>query len=120
MTDKQELARERTDWAEDRTILANERTFAGWLRTGMGAVAVAIGLAAVFREADPAWLAKAVSTIFVGAGVFMFVGAALRSHAAQRRISSHSATPTPARRMLILAAILTAGAVATGAILWTL
>ena len=49
---KTEWAEDRTDWAEDRTILANERTFAGWMRTGMAAIAIAVGLKAVFNDAD--------------------------------------------------------------------
>lgn len=40
---KNEMAKDRTDWAEDRTALANERTFAGWMRSVMAAVAIAMG-----------------------------------------------------------------------------
>ena len=120
MTDKNQMAEDRTDWAEDRTILANERTFAGWMRTGMASLAVAIGLRAVFGPFDPTWVAKAVATVFVVTAVLIFWAAALQSRKAQERIASHSASVQPHGRMTILAALLTLGSAATGAILWLL
>ena len=127
MTDKQDLAEERTDWAEDRTdwaedrtILANERTFAGWMRTGMAALAVGIGLKAVFGDFDPTWVAKSVATLFVVAAVLIFWAAALQSRKAQKRIASHSTSVQSHKRMTTLAILLSAGSVATGAILWWL
>ncbi|MCP1167798.1 YidH family protein [Limimaricola litoreus] len=117
---KTRWAEDRTDWAEDRTLLANERTFAGWMRTGMAALAVAIGLKAVFGEFEPTWLAKAVATIFIVTAVLIFVAAAHEARRAQRRISSHVAEAQGARRMLILAVMLSLGGLATSAILWLL
>ena len=117
---KTKWAEDRTDWAEDRTLLANERTFAGWMRTGMAALAVAIGLKAVFGDFDPTWMAKAVATIFIVIAVLIFAAAARETRRAQRRISSHVAEAQGARRMLILAVLLSLGAIATGAILWLL
>ncbi len=120
MTDKDEMAEDRTDWAEDRTILANERTFAGWMRTGMASLAVAIGLKAVFGAFDPTWVAKSVATVFVAIAVMIFWAAALQSRRAQKRIASHSASVQPHHRMTILAALLSFGSVAIGVILWWL
>lgn len=120
MTDKNDLAQERTDWAEDRTILANERTFAGWMRTGMASLAIAVGLKAVFGDFDPTWLAKSVATIFILAAVLIFWLAARQSRKAQDRIDSHSAAPQPPKHMELLATILSIGAISTGAILWFL
>ena len=117
---KTKWAEERTDWAEDRTLLANERTYAGWLRTGAACVAVALGLKAVFEETDPEWLAKAVSTLFLIAAVGVFVSAAQQSHKAQKRIHEHDTAAMPPRRMIVFAAVLVVGTVATGVILWTL
>lgn len=117
---KTKWAEDRTDWAEDRTLLANERTFAGWMRTGMGALAVAIGLKAVFGDFDPTWLAKAVASIFILIALLIFAAAAHEARKAQRRITSHDAEAQGARRMLILALLLSLGGLATGAILWLL
>ena len=118
--DTTELAKDRTDWAEDRTLLANERTFAGWMRTGMAAVAVAIGLKAVFGEFEPVWAAKAVASIFIVTAVLIFLAAAQQSRKARQRIHEHDTEAQPSRRMTIAAGLLIAGAVGTGAILWTL
>ena len=117
---KTKWAEDRTDWAEDRTLLANERTYAGWLRTGAACVAVALGLKAVFDEAQPTWLAKGVATVFLVAAVGIFVSAAQQARKAQARIAEHDTEATPPRRMVLLSAFLVLGTVATGGILWTL
>ena len=117
MSDKKDYAEERTDWAEDRTILANERTFAGWMRTGMACVALALGLKAVFGDFEPTWLAKAVAIIFILAAILIFWAAAVNSRKAQKRIDTHDTEAQSHTKMLILALILTAGSVATGAVL---
>ena len=118
--DSTELAKDRTDWAEDRTLLANERTFAGWMRTGMACVALALGMRAVFDGTEPTWIAKAVSTVFIAAALGIFYASADKSRAAQRRITAHDAEAQPHKRMTAIAAILSLGAVATGALLWAL
>lgn len=120
MTEKNDLAQVRTDWAEDRTVLANERTFAGWMRTGMAALGLAVGLKAVFGDFDPKWLAKSVATIFVAAAIIIFWSAAVKSRQAQRRLSSHKTAPQGAGRMFALASIMTIGAASIGVVLWLL
>ncbi|PRY22157.1 putative membrane protein [Aliiruegeria haliotis] len=116
----EELADTRTAWAEDRTILANERTFASWMRTGMACIAVALGLKAVFQDTDYPLLAKAVAEIFVLSALLIFWASVRKSRKAHKRMSEHDAEAQSARRMALLAAILSIGAVATGIILWTL
>ena len=118
--DSTELAKDRTDWAEDRTLLANERTFAGWMRTGMACVALALGLKAVFRETEPTWIAKGVATVFILTAIWVFWSAALKSRQAQKRITAHDLEAQHHANMTRIAAILTAGALGTGAILWAL
>jgi putative membrane protein len=117
---KTQWAKDRTDWAEDRTLLANERTFAGWLRTGAACVAVALGLTAVFGEAEPTWLAKGAATVFLLAAAGIFVASAQQSYKAQSRITEHDTEAQPPRRMIVLSAALVLGTAVTGGILWTL
>lgn len=118
--DKNELAKDRTDWAEDRTVLANERTFAGWMRTGMAAVAVAIGLQAVFGQADPPWLPKAVATIFLGIAVVIFWSARGQASKAQDRLHDHDAEKQPVSLFTFASVAFSVASVAVGYILWRL
>jgi putative membrane protein len=120
MTNSNELAKDRTDWAEDRTILANERTFAGWMRTGMASLAVAIGLRAVFGAFEPTWAAKLVATIFVIAAVYIFWAAHASATKTLDRLHDHHANAQPNRRMQLMAVIFSVASIAVGVILWML
>ncbi|MDB2406966.1 DUF202 domain-containing protein [Jannaschia sp.] len=117
---KTDWAEDRTDWAEDRTVLANERTFAGWMRTGMAAIAIAVGLRAVFNEAEPAWLPKLVSSVFIGAALMIFFSAWRNSSKGHDRLDTHDTEEQSTRTFAILATVFSVGGVAVGAILWTL
>lgn len=117
---KNDLAEDRTDWAEDRTALANERTFAGWMRTGMAAIAIAVGLRAVFGGADPTWVPKAVSTLFIAAALFIFWSARINACRALSRLENHKAEPQSGRHFTVLAGAFSLGAVTVGIVLWTL
>lgn len=117
---KEAWAERRTDWAEDRTILANERTFAGWMRTALTAVAVALGLQALFRGIEPDWVAKLVASIFVGAAIVVIWTAERAAARTARRMDPHEVNALSRRRMRIVAAVVSLGALATGAILWML
>ena len=117
---KTQWALDRTDWAEDRTVLANERTFAGWMRTGMAAIAIAVGLKAVFREADPTWLPKTVSTVFVAASLVIFFSAWKNAKAGQKRLDTHDTEEQDSRTFAVLSTVFSIGAVAVAGILWTL
>ncbi|CTQ49802.1 YidH family protein [Jannaschia donghaensis] len=118
--DKNSLAKDRTDWAEDRTTLANERTFAGWMRTGMAAIAIAVGLRAVFGEAEPTWVPKLVSTLFVIAALFIFWSARQNACKTQTRLDEHQAEVQSRENYTLLSIIFSVGAVTIGIVLWTL
>ncbi|MBM2574981.1 DUF202 domain-containing protein [Jannaschia sp. Os4] len=118
--DKNELAKDRTDWAEDRTLLANERTFAGWMRTGMAAVALALGLRAIFGEAEPVWLPKTVATLFLAIAIVIFWSARIQAGKAQRRLDDHHAEAQPVHLFTLMASVFSFAAVAVGYVLWTL
>ena len=120
MSDSNKLAETRTDWAEDRTILANERTFAGWMRTGMACLGVALGLKAVFGGFSPTWVPKLVANLFVLVAIFIFWSARNKSCQTLRRMEEHSTNAQPSRNMTLISAVMTCGAIATGAILWWL
>lgn len=120
MSDKNDLAENRTDWAEDRTILANERTFAGWMRTGMACVGVALGLKAVFGDFEPTWAPKVVANVFIALSLFIFWTARNKSCKTQQRMNEHATNAQSSRNMTITAGVLSLGAVATGAVLWWL
>jgi putative membrane protein len=115
-----ELADTRTAWAEDRTVLANERTFAGWMRTGMACVALALGLKAVFKDSDHTLIAKGAAEVFILAAVLIFWSAVNKCRQAKKRMDEHDVEGQSQTRMLLLALILTFGALVTGAILWLL
>lgn len=117
---KTRWAEDRTDWAEDRTVMANERTFAGWMRTGLAAVAVAIGLKAVFGAFEPTWAAKTVATVFIAGAVFIIWSAHRAARDTTERMTEHAVNGQSTRNMTLVAALLTLGSVATGAILWML
>ncbi|MEM9797513.1 MAG: DUF202 domain-containing protein [Pseudomonadota bacterium] len=117
---KTDWAEWRTDWAEDRTVLANERTFAGWMRTGMAAIAIAVGLRAVFNEAEPTWVPKAVATLFILAALTIFYAAWKNSCKGQRRLDTHDTEEQETRTFGLLASIFSIGAVAVCVVLWTL
>lgn len=117
---RQKWAEDRTDWAEDRTIQANERTFAGWMRTGMAAVALALGLKAIFGAFEPTWVAKAVATLFLVIAITIFWSARNRARQTLSRLDSHETEPVSTLGFTMLAVALTAGAIATGAVLWLL
>ena len=86
---RDEAAEARTDLAEDRTILANERTFAGWMRTGLAAVGIGIGFNALFDALQPAWIPKAIATVFLVIGIFVVIAAERRACAVMRRLEPH-------------------------------
>ncbi|NKB26694.1 MAG: DUF202 domain-containing protein [Rhodobacteraceae bacterium] len=117
---EQDMAEERTDWAEDRTMLANERTFGGWMRTGMASVGVALGLKAVFAAFEPTWVPRLVASIFILVAVLIFWAARRNAAKMMQRLNSHVAESASTTRMTIITVVLSAGAAATGLILWFL
>ena len=118
--DNKDMARDRTRWAEDRTLMANERTFSSWMGTGLGAIGVAIGLKAVFGAFEPTWAAKLVASIFLFAAIAIFWAARGQAHKTYSKLRENDANIQPTRNFTMLASILTAAALATGGILWSL
>lgn len=120
MSDKNNLAEERTDWAEDRTLLANERTYAAWIRTGLASLAIALGLRALFRPFEPDWVPKLVAEVFVLTAILIFWAARQNACETQSRMDEHATRSQSTRRITLLATILSFAAIATGIILWLL
>ncbi|SPJ25778.1 DUF202 domain-containing protein [Palleronia abyssalis] len=120
MNPKQKMARERTDWAEDRTILAAERTYAGWVRTGLTAVVVAIGLQALFRLEEPAWLPRAVASVFLLGALLVFLAGWSEARISHRNFKTHGCRVQPFWRITLLTVILALGTMGTAAVLWLL
>lgn len=118
--DRTDLAEERTAWAEDRTLMANERTFAGWMRTGMAAVGIGLGFNALFGRLEPDWVPRAIATLFILMGVFIFWAAQRHGCAVHARLSAHQAEPLKGMKLRLVAAMLSLGALALVAALWLL
>ncbi len=114
------LAQDRTEWAEDRTVLANERTYAGWMRTGLASVGMGLAFNAIFRATEPTWLAKAVATIFVAIGIYIFWGAWRHACKVKERLNSHAASPLPSSRLGVITGCFVFGSAALGVVLWIL
>ncbi|GAA4760584.1 hypothetical protein GCM10023219_00310 [Stakelama sediminis] len=109
-----------TQLAEDRTILALERTFAGWLRTGMASLGIGIGFLALFQELHPNWLPRALATLFILLGIFIFWSAERRASEAIERLHTHSIQRVSRRYLRAIALSVSIGAVILIAGLWSL
>lgn len=118
--DRTELAEDRTDWAEDRTIMANERTFAGWMRTGLAAVGIGLGFNALFGKLEPLWIPKAIASIFMIIGIFIFWVAQRNGCAVQGRLNSHHATPVKPTNLRLVSGFMATGAIALIIAIWAL
>lgn len=118
--DRTDLAEDRTDWAEDRTLMANERTFAGWMRTGLAAVGIGLGFNALFGKIEPAFVPKAIATVFILIGIFIFYAAQRKACAVTSRLKAHEADPLDTMNMRLIAAFMTLGSVSLMAGIWLL
>ena len=116
--ERTDLAEDRTEWAEDRTIMANERTFAGWMRTGLAAVGIGLGFNALFGKFEPFWVPKAIASLFMIIGIFIFWVAQRNGSAVQDRLSSHQATPVKPYNMRIISGLMASGAIALVLAIW--
>jgi putative membrane protein len=119
-SNRTDLAEERTDLAEDRTALANERTFAGWVRTGMAAIGIGLAFNALFKAFEPAWVAKAIATLFILLGVFLTIMAERRACAIARRIETHSVKEMAQMNLRVISIAISLGSVALVAGIWLL
>lgn len=118
--ERTELAEDRTEWAEDRTIMANERTFAGWMRTGLAAVGIGLGFNALFGKLEPLWVPKAIASLFMIIGIFIFWVAQRNGCAVQTRLDSHHATPVKPNNMRLVSGLMALGAIALTIAIWTM
>ncbi len=118
--ERTDLAEDRTEWAEDRTIMANERTFAGWMRTGLAAVGIGLGFNALFGTLEPLWVPKAIATLFMIIGIFIFWAAQRNGCAVLARLSSHQATPVKPTNMRIISGLMGSGAIALIIAIWAM
>ena len=114
------LAHKRTDMAEDRTVLANERTFASWFRTGFASVGIGLGLQALFVRMQPEWAPRAIATLFLAFGIFLFVAAERRACQVMERLRAHDIQEFKNKRMRMMAIIASAGVAALIAAMWLL
>jgi putative membrane protein len=117
--ERTDWAEKRTDWAEDRTIMANERTFAGWMRTGLAAVGIGLGFNALFGRLEPAWLPKALASMFILVAIAIFFAAQAKAAAVAQRLEQHKAEPMRGLALRLVAAGLTLASIGLmGAIWW--
>lgn len=86
----------------------------------MASLGIAIGLSAVFKEAEPTWVAKSVAMIFVVIALIIFQMARRAACKVQSRLDSHRAEPPGTGGIAMITTVFSIGAVATGAILWWL
>ncbi len=118
--ERTDLAEDRTDWAEDRTLMANERTFAGWMRTGLASVGIGLGFNALFGKLDPIWLPKAIATLFIMIGIFIFWVAERKGCSVQSRLEAHKSEPIERMSMKLVAGAMGLGSAALAVSIWIL
>ncbi|WP_374517047.1 YidH family protein [Brevundimonas sp.] len=114
------LAEDRTDLAEDRTALANERTFAGWARTAMAAIGIGLAFNALFQAMEPAWVPKAIATVFILLGLFLTVMAERRACAVASRLDTHSVKEMAQMNLRVIAIAMGLGGAALIVAIWML
>ncbi|MEE4210360.1 MAG: DUF202 domain-containing protein [Parvularcula sp.] len=120
MASGEDLSEQRTDLAEDRTILANERTFAGWMRTGMAAVGIGLAFNAVFTKIEPAWVARAIASVFIGVGIVIFFLAEQKACSVIERMDPHEIEPIKQFNMKLIASLMSLAAVLLLIAIWFL
>ena len=108
----------RVELAEDRTLLANERTFAGWLRTGLAAVGIGVGFHALFQRMEPAWVPRAIATLFLLVALAVVVAAERRARAVMERLDAHVVVGARRMNLRLITMAMAAGAVALIAAIW--
>lgn len=118
--DRTDLAEDRTDWAEDRTVMANERTFAGWMRTGLAAVGIGLGFNALFNKLEPIWVPKAIATVFILIGIFIFWTAQKKGREVQARLNAHKAEPIESSNLKLVAGFMAFASASLAVAIWLL
>jgi putative membrane protein len=110
----------KTALSEDRTLLAGERTFAGWTRTSLGCIAVGVGFHALFSKMQPAWVPRAIATLFLALAVTIVWLAARRATSAAHRLDAHVVVNARPMNFTLLAVGITFAATALAVAIWLL
>lgn len=90
------------------------------MRTGLASAGLGLGFNAIFRAAEPTWLAKSVASIFILISIFIFWGAWRHACKVKERLDSHAASPLPQNRLGVITSFFIFGAFALGVVLWIL
>ena len=106
--------------AEDRTLLAGERTFAGWTRTSLGCIAVGVGFHALFFKLQPAWVPRAIASLFLLLAAVIVWLAARRAAAVVRRLRPHVVVSARRVNLTLIAGAISLGAAALAVAVWVL
>ena len=106
--------------AEDRTLLAGERTFAGWARTSLGCIAVGVGVHAWFFKLQPAWVPRAIASLFLLLAAVIVWLAARRAAAVVRRLRPHVVVSARRVNLTLIAGAISLGAAALAVAVWVL
>ncbi|WP_129790775.1 YidH family protein [Sphingosinicella sp. CPCC 101087] len=108
----------RTDLAEDRTLLANERTFAGWLRTAFAAVGIGLGFHVLFQRMEPAWIPRAMASVFLLIGIAVAVAAERRACAVRDRLQTHIVQSAKPMNLRLITAGMSVATIALLVAIW--
>ena len=106
--------------AEDRTLLAGERTFAGWTRTSLGCIAVGVGFHALFFKLQPAWVPRAIASLFLLLAAVIIWLAARRAAAVVARLRPHVVVSAKRMNLTLIASAVSLGAAALAVAVWVL
>lgn len=100
--------------------MANERTFAGWMRTAFAAIGIGIGFNALFDKLEPAWVPKAVATIFIILGIVLIYLAQIRACHAFERLTAHAVDKPKTFHVRAMSYSVVVGALVLIVALWVL
>jgi putative membrane protein len=110
----------KTALSEDRTLLAGERTFAGWTRTSLGCIAVGVGFHALFSKMQPAWVPRAIATLFLALAVSIVWLAARRATSVAHRLDAHVVANARPMNFTFVSVAITFAATALAVAVWLL
>ncbi len=121
-TERDRLARDRTELAYERNVLANERTIAAWTRTGLGSLGAGVVIAKLAKDVEPPWLTVGIGValalagaLLQGFGLWSYLRVARAQHAAEHAPARGARVLRPAVALLVIAcAAASAAAVALG------
>lgn len=86
----------------------------------MAAVGLGLGFNALFGMMEPAWVPRALATLFLAIAVFLFVSAERRAAGSIARLDAHKLRALQPMRMRLMTMVLSAGTLGLGAAIWLL